>query len=112
MMQDDAAEVAKAAVKAAKGGDMTAARLVLDRIAPARPDNAVAFTLPEVTSAADAANAMGSILAAVVAGELSPLKEPKSPSCLTPSPAPWRRRNLSGASKRSNSNRPGDVQKP
>lgn len=72
MMQDDAGEVVKAVVKAAKGGDMTAARLVLDRIAPARRDNPVAFTLPEVTSAADAANAMGSILAAVAAGELSP----------------------------------------
>ena len=71
-MQDDAGEVVKAVVKAAKGGDMTAARLVLDRIAPARRDNPVAFTLPEVTSAADAANAMGSILAAVAAGELSP----------------------------------------
>ncbi len=72
LMQDDAEAVVKAVVDAAKGGDMTAARLVLDRIAPARRDNAVAFTLPEVTSAADAANAMGSILAAVAAGELSP----------------------------------------
>ena len=72
LLQDDAEAVVKAVVDAAKGGDMTAARLVLDRIAPARRDNPVAFTLPEVTSAADAANAMGSILAAVAAGELTP----------------------------------------
>jgi hypothetical protein len=72
MMQDDAGEVVKAVVDAAKGGDMTAARLVLDRIAPARRDNPVALTLPEVTSAADASKAMGSILAAVAAGDLSP----------------------------------------
>jgi Family of unknown function (DUF5681) len=72
LMQDDAEAVVKVVVEAAKGGDITAARLVLDRIAPARRDNPVAFTLPEVTSAADAANAMGSILAAVAAGELSP----------------------------------------
>ena len=112
LMQDDAEAVVKAVVNAAKGGDMTAARLVLDRIAPARRDNPVAFTLPEVTSAADAANAMGSILAAVAAGSSVPPKEPKSRSFSTPSPAPWRRRNLSGASKRSNSNGTGDVQKP
>ena len=72
LMLDDAEAVVKAVVNAAKGGDMTAARLVLDRISPARRDNPVAFTMPEVTSAADAANAMGSILAAVAAGELSP----------------------------------------
>jgi hypothetical protein len=72
LLQDDAEAVVKAVVNAAKGGDMTAARIVLDRITPARRDNPVAFTLPRVTSAADAANAMGSILAAVAAGELSP----------------------------------------
>jgi uncharacterized protein DUF5681 len=72
LMQDDAEAVVKAVVNAAKGGDMAAARLVLDRIAPARRDNPVAFTLPAVTSAAGAANAIGSILGAVAAGELSP----------------------------------------
>ena len=72
LMQDDAGAVVKAVVGAAKGGDMTAARIVLDRIAPARRDNPVVFTLPEVTTAADAAKAMGSILAAIAAGELSP----------------------------------------
>jgi hypothetical protein len=72
LMQDDAEEVVKAVVSAAKGGDITAARLVLDRIAPARRDNPVSFALPAITSAADAANAMISILAAVAAGEITP----------------------------------------
>jgi hypothetical protein len=72
LLQDDAEAVVKAVVAAAKGGDMAAARLVLDRIAPARRDNPIALTLPEVTSAADASKAMGSILAAVAAGDLSP----------------------------------------
>ena len=71
-MQDDAEAVVNVVVSAAKGGDLTAARIVLDRIAPARRDNPVAFALPTIGSAADAATVMVSILAAVAAGEISP----------------------------------------
>ena len=72
MMQDDAGEVVKAVIKAAKRGDMAAARLVLDRIAPARRDSPVSFDLPPIESAADAMAAMASILAAVADGSVTP----------------------------------------
>jgi hypothetical protein len=72
LMQDDAEAVVKAVVEAAKGGDMTAARIVLDRIAPARRDNPVSFALPMIESAADAAKAMAAILAAVANGAVTP----------------------------------------
>ena len=38
-MQDDAENIVKAVLSKARGGDMTAARIVLDRIVPARRDN-------------------------------------------------------------------------
>lgn len=72
LMQDDAKAIVAAVLTAARDGDMTAARIVLDRIAPARRDNPVQFDLPKIESAADAAKAMGAILGAVAKGELTP----------------------------------------
>ncbi|RTL81899.1 MAG: hypothetical protein EKK29_17255 [Hyphomicrobiales bacterium] len=72
LMQDDAEAVVNAVLSAAKTGDMTAARIVLDRLYPARRDNPVTFALPKIESAADAAAAMGSILEAVADGSLTP----------------------------------------
>ena len=72
LMQDDAKAIVEAVLTAAKGGDMTAARIVLDRIAPARRDNTVSFELPAIETAADATKATGAILAAVSEGELTP----------------------------------------
>ena len=48
LMQDDAKDIVEAVLKAAKGGDMTAARMVLDRIAPARKGRPVEFELPAI----------------------------------------------------------------
>jgi hypothetical protein len=72
LMQDDADGVVKRVIEAAKGGDMTAARIVLDRIAPARRDSPVTIALPKIESAADAAKAMAAILAAVASGAVTP----------------------------------------
>ena len=51
---------------------MTAARIVIDRIAPARRDNPVSFELPKIESAADAAKVMSAILDAVAEGDITP----------------------------------------
>jgi hypothetical protein len=72
LMQDDAEAVVNSVLSAAKTGDMTAARIVLDRLCPARKDNPVTFTLPNIESASDAAAAMAAILSAVASGELTP----------------------------------------
>ena len=72
LMADDAEAVVNAVLTAAKSGDMTAARIVLDRLYPARRDNPVSFTLPRIESAADATSAMAAILAAVASGEVTP----------------------------------------
>ena len=72
LMQSDAKAIVEAVVAAARNGDMTAARIVLDRIAPARRDSPVRFDLPEIGSADDIASAIGAVLSAVASGELSP----------------------------------------
>ncbi len=53
-------------------GDVTALRLCLDRIAPARRDSPVSFSLPEIASAEDAVKASSALLTAVAAGEVTP----------------------------------------
>ena len=51
---------------------MTAARIILDRIAPARRDSPVTFTLPKIKRPADAVAASAAILAAVADGRITP----------------------------------------
>jgi hypothetical protein len=72
LMQKDAAEIVSAVISAAKGGDITAARIILERIAPPRKDSAVSFKLPPITSASDASGAMTAVLRAVAAGDVTP----------------------------------------
>lgn len=72
MMDDEAERIVRAVITAATNGDMTAARLVLERLVPPRKDRPITFALPEIASAAQAASAMGAIIAAVAAGEISP----------------------------------------
>lgn len=72
LLDGEGEEIARKAIEAAKAGDMTAIRLVLERVLPARKDNPVTFDLPEMTGAQDAAKAMGAIMSAVAGGELTP----------------------------------------
>jgi len=60
------------AVEMALAGDGTALRLCLERIAPPRRDAPVAFALPAVATAKDAATAAAAVLGAVAGGDLTP----------------------------------------
>ena len=51
---------------------MQALRLCLDRILPPGKDRPVAFRLPPINSAQDAAATVSAVLAAVAAGDLTP----------------------------------------
>jgi hypothetical protein len=57
---------------AAKGGDMTAARLILERISPVRRGRPVYLELPAVRTAADIATAMTALTTAMASGDLTP----------------------------------------
>ena len=72
LMEDDAESVVQAVVTKAKKGDMAAAKLVLDRIAPPRKGRLVKFCLPEMSSADEIGSAVGAIACAMAKGELTP----------------------------------------
>ena len=62
------------AIEMALGGDTVALRLCLERIIPPRKDCPIAFDMPAMNSAADAAQAAGAVLDAVAIGDLTPIE--------------------------------------
>ncbi len=72
LMEDGAEAVVTTVIEAAKRGDMTAAKMILDRLVPARKGRAVEIGLPEVKTAADVLNAMSTVLARIGEGEITP----------------------------------------
>lgn len=72
MMAGDVEEITQKVISAAKNGDLTAARIVLDRISPPRKDNPIAIDLPKLETASDAVLAMGTIMKSVSEGDISP----------------------------------------
>jgi hypothetical protein len=75
LLADDAEAVARSVIDAARAGDMTAARIVLDRLCPVRRDQPVEIDLPSITGANDALAAMGVVLDAVAGGSLTPSED-------------------------------------
>ena len=72
LLADDAEAIGRKAIEMAKTGDLAAIRLCMDRLAPPRKDELVAFELPPIEKPADIVAATASIVAAVAAGELTP----------------------------------------
>lgn len=71
LMADDIEAIVTAVVAAAKEGDMTAARLVLERIAPPCRGRRVRLGLPPIAGAADLMRALAAISDAMARGVLS-----------------------------------------
>jgi hypothetical protein len=72
LLDGEAETLSRKAVELAKGGDMQALKLCLERILPPRKDRPVYFTLPELTGASDAAKGFAAIVQGVAAGNLTP----------------------------------------
>lgn len=72
LMDAEAESVITAVITAAQGGDMTAARMILDRVAALPRDRLVAFDPPTVNTAEDVAAAVAGVLQAVADGQLTP----------------------------------------
>lgn len=70
LMSEDVEGVVNSVVKAAKEGDMQAARVILDRIAPPRKDATISIDLPVINTIEDAATAMGLIVHAAANAEI------------------------------------------
>ncbi len=72
LMEGGARAIVQQVIKAAKGGDLAAAKLVLDRLAPPVRERSVSLSLPTTESACGVADAQAAILQAVADGELTP----------------------------------------
>lgn len=72
LLDGEGEALTRKAVDLALAGDVTALRLCLERITPARKDAPVLFELPPMDGAACAAAAMGEILSSVASGGLTP----------------------------------------
>lgn len=72
IMERGAKEITEAVVGLAKEGDLSAARLVLERLVPPAKERSIFLALPDTRSAEGIAQAQAAILQAVAAGELLP----------------------------------------
>ena len=64
--------IALAMIEAAKKGDTTAGRMLLERIWPVRKGRGISFELPEVTTADQLPGAISTVTRQVANGDLSP----------------------------------------
>jgi hypothetical protein len=72
LLDGEAENLTRKAIELAKAGDMTALRLCMERIYPARKDTPVTFDMPKLETPADAIKAMAAIMSAVANGDLTP----------------------------------------
>lgn len=72
LLEGEAEAIGRKAIELAKAGDMTAIRLVLERIVPPRKDAPVQLEIPAMQSAHDAAIVQGAVVQAVGRGEVTP----------------------------------------
>jgi hypothetical protein len=72
LLDDDAEEITKAVIAAAKGGDPTAMRLTFERIAPLRKGRPMQVDLPVIEKAADLPKALGELFRLVGEGLITP----------------------------------------
>ena len=72
IMEGGAKEITEAVVRLAKEGDLSAARLVLERLVPPAKECPIFLALPDTSTADGIAEAQNAILQAVAAGDLLP----------------------------------------
>ena len=72
ILDGQAEALTQRAIQMALAGDTTALRLCIERLVPPRKDAPIAFTLPAMRSADDAAMGAGAVLQATAAGDLTP----------------------------------------
>jgi hypothetical protein len=72
LLDGEAEKLTRKAIELALDGDMTALRLCMERIVPARRDRPILVDLPIIESVRDASKAAAVLVAAVAAGELTP----------------------------------------
>ena len=66
-MEDDAEDIVRAVVNAAKAGDPTAMRLCIERLVPVRKGRPIIFDLPDIETSPDISKALGVIAKSMAA---------------------------------------------
>jgi hypothetical protein len=72
LLSKDIKDVSNVVVKMAKGGDLDACKLILDRILPVPKSRRITFPMREIHSVADVQEAMNGLWAAVASGGITP----------------------------------------
>lgn len=72
LLDGEAEIITRKAIELAAGGDITAIRLCLERIAPAQKDSSVQIDIPAIASVGDSSRALAVIIEAVSHGEITP----------------------------------------
>ena len=72
LLDGEAQALTQKAVELAKGGNVVALRLCLERTVPTRRERSISIELPQVDGAADILKVMSAILGAVGTGEITP----------------------------------------
>jgi hypothetical protein len=72
LLDGEAEMLTRKAIELAKGGDMQALRLCMDRLAPPRKDRSIAFEMPSIETVDDLPAATRAIMDAVSIGDITP----------------------------------------
>jgi Family of unknown function (DUF5681) len=72
LMEGNLEEVLATVIERAKGGDMTACKMVLDKVLPNTKDRPIALEIPLINDLNDVGNAQAEILQAVASGSITP----------------------------------------
>jgi hypothetical protein len=72
LLDGEAEAITRKAVGMALDGDVTAMRLVMDRIMAPRKERPIMFAMPKMETAADAVKASAALVEAVASGDITP----------------------------------------
>ena len=72
LLEGDLEAITKICVERAKGGDMVACKLILDKLIPNRRERAIDLQLPKLGGSAEIPQALADILVAVAQGKITP----------------------------------------
>lgn len=72
LLEGEADAITRVCIEAAKQGDMTAVRLILERLAPPARERPVNITLPNTSTIVGVSEAQAAIVQAVAVGDLMP----------------------------------------
>jgi hypothetical protein len=72
LLEGEAEALTRRAVNMALGGDITALRLCLERLASPAKDRPISVSLPSLASAQGASDAMAAVVSAMASGDITP----------------------------------------